>query len=48
VVELEPQPQQQATLEDAAGHPRVTDRAEQDGVVAADLLQAIIGHHRAQ
>ena len=39
VVELEPQPQQQAALEDAAGHRRVADRAEQDRVVPAQLVE---------
>ena len=41
VVELEAQAQQQAALEDAAGHRRVADRAEQDRVVLAQL-----GEHR--
>ena len=39
VVELEAQPQQQPALEDAARDRRVADRAEQDRVVAADLLE---------
>ena len=39
VVELEADPQQQAALEDAGGHGRVTDRAEQDRVVLAQLSQ---------
>ena len=39
VVEFEPQPQQQAALEHAAGHARVADRAEQDRVVPPDLLE---------
>jgi hypothetical protein len=39
VVELEPQPQQQPPLEDARRDARVTDRAEQDRVVAAELLE---------
>ena len=39
VVELEPQPQQQAALEDARRHRRVADRAEQDRVVLAQLVE---------
>ena len=39
VVELEPQAQQQPPLEDAAWHRRVADRAEQDGVVLAQLAE---------
>jgi hypothetical protein len=41
VVELEAQPQQQAALQNATGHRRVADSAEQDPVV---LLQ--FGEHR--
>ena len=37
VVEFEAQAQQQAALEDSAGHRRVADRAEQDRVVLAQL-----------
>jgi hypothetical protein len=40
VVEGEPQRQQHAALEDAAGHGRVADGPEQDRVVAAELLDA--------
>jgi len=43
VVELEPEPQQQAALEDAARHSRVAHGAEQDGVVLADLRQHLVG-----
>ena len=47
VVQGEPQPQQQAALEDATRHAGVADRAEQDGVVAADLLQHRVGQRLA-
>ena len=39
MVEFESQPQQQATFQHAAGHRGVTDRAEQESLVTADLLQ---------
>ena len=39
VVEGEPQPEQQPALEHAAGHRRVADGAEQDRVVAAQLVE---------
>ena len=39
VVELEAQPQQQPALEDARRHARVADRAEQDRVVLAQLVE---------
>ena len=47
VVELEPQPQQQTTLEDAARHGGVAHRAEQDRVVPADLLEHRVGQRLA-
>ena len=43
MIELEPQPQQQAALEHAAGHGRVADRAEQDRVVRPDLFEHRVG-----
>ena len=43
VVEREAQPQQQPALEDAAGHARVADGAEQDRVVAAQLVEHRVG-----
>ena len=39
MVELEPQPEQQATLQHTRRNARVADGAEQDRVVAANLLQ---------
>ena len=47
VVELEPQPQQQAALKHTAGHPGIADRAEQDRVVAAQLVEHRIGQRFA-
>ena len=51
VVELEAQPQQQPALEDARRQVRVArlaaDRAEQDRVVAADLVEHGVGQHLA-
>ena len=47
VVEGEPQLQQQAALEHAAGHRRVADRAEQDRVVAAQLVEHRVGQRLA-
>ena len=43
MVELEPEPEQQATLQHTAGHGGITDRAEQDRVLGADLGQYGIG-----
>jgi hypothetical protein len=43
VVELEAELEQQAALEDAGGHRRVADRAEQDRVVLAELLEDGVG-----
>src|SRR5699024_1348827 len=43
VVELEAQPQQQAPLEDAAGHGRVAHGAEEDGLVPADRGEVLVG-----
>ena len=45
VVELEAQPQQQAALEDARRDARVADGAEQDRVVAAELLEHGVRQH---
>ena len=49
MVELEPQSQQQAALEDARGEPGVTglpsDRSEQDRVVSADLVEHRVGQY---
>jgi hypothetical protein len=39
VVQFEPQLEQQAALQHAAGHAGVADRAEQDRVVPPDLLE---------
>ena len=39
VVELEPDPQQQAAFQDPGRHRRVADGAEQDRVVVAQLAQ---------
>jgi hypothetical protein len=39
VIELEPQPEEQAALEHAARHARIADGTEQDRVVAPDLLK---------
>ncbi len=47
VVELEAQPQQQPALQDAAGHRRVADRAEQDRVVLAQLGEHRLGQQLA-
>ena len=47
VVELEAQPQQQSALEDARRHARVADRAEQDRVVLAQLLEHRVGQQLA-
>jgi hypothetical protein len=47
MVELEPEPQEQTALEDAARHARVADGAEQDRVVPADLRQHRIGQRLA-
>jgi hypothetical protein len=43
MIELEPQPEQQPALQDAAGHRRVTHRAEQDRVVLGQLGQHGLG-----
>jgi hypothetical protein len=43
VVELEAQPQEEAALEDAAGHRRVADGAEEDRVVLLELGQHRLG-----
>jgi len=45
VVELETDLQQQATLQHPAGHRGVADRAEQDRVVAAQLVEHRRGQH---
>ena len=47
VVELEAQPQQQAALEDPRRHARVTDGAEEDRVVLAQLLDHRVGQQLA-
>ena len=51
MVELEAQPEQQAALEDAGRQVRVAglaaDRAEQDRVVPADLVEHRVGEHLA-
>ena len=47
VVELEADAQQQAALEDAGRHRRVTDGAEQDRVVVAQLPQHRVGQQLA-
>jgi len=47
VVELEAQPQQEPPLEHTARHARVTDGAEQDRVVPADLGQHAVGQRLA-
>ena len=39
VVEFEPQPEQEPALQDPARHRRVADRAEQQRIMAADLLE---------
>ena len=39
MVELEPQPQQQAAFEHAARHPRIANRTEQDRVMVAQLVE---------
>ena len=46
-VELEAQPQQQAPLEHAGRHLGRADRAEQDGVEAAQLVEHAVGQHLA-
>ena len=43
VVEFEPNPQQQAAFQHAAGHRRIADRAEQDRVVRTELVENRIG-----
>lgn len=43
MVEREPQFEQHAALQHTAGHRRVTDRAEQDRVVAAQFLDRLVG-----
>ena len=48
VVELEPQPQEQAALQDAAGHRGVADRAEQDRVVLPQLGEHGLGKQLAR
>ena len=47
LVEREPDPQQQVTLEDAGSHPRVADRAEQDRVAGAERLELLVGQRLA-
>ena len=47
VVELEPDAQQQTTLEDAGRHRGIADSAEQDRVVIAQLAQHRIGQQFA-
>jgi hypothetical protein len=47
VVELEAQLEQQPALEDAAGHGGVADRAEQDRVVPAELVEHRVGQQLA-
>ena len=47
VVELEAQLEQQAALEDAAGHAGVADGAEQDRVVLAELVEHRVGQQLA-
>jgi hypothetical protein len=48
VVELEAQPQQQPPLEDPRRHAGVTDGAEQDRVVLAQLLDHRVGQQLAR
>ena len=47
VVEGEPQPEQQPAFEHPARHARVADRAEQDGVVPAQLVEHAVGQRLA-
>ncbi len=47
MVELEPQPQQQSALQHPGRDRRVADRAEQDRVVPADLLEDAVGQRLA-
>ena len=47
VVELEPQPEQESALQDARRHARVADGAEQDRIMAPDLLEHRVGERLA-
>jgi hypothetical protein len=47
VVQLEPQSQQQPPLQHTARHGRITDGAQQDGVVRPDLLEHRVRQHLA-
>jgi len=47
LVELEPQLEEQALLQDARRHARVTDRAEEHGVLGAKQVEATFGHDLA-
>src|SRR6478609_1192839 len=47
VVQREPDAQQQATFQHAAGHRRITDGTEQDRVVTAQLVDHGVGQHLA-
>ena len=47
VVELEAEPQEQSSLEDARRHARVADRAQQDRVVLPQLVEHRVGQQLA-
>ena len=48
LVELEPQAQQQAALQQPARHAGIAHRAEQDGVVRGELAEHGVGQHLAR
>ena len=46
--QFEPQPQQEAFFQNAGLHLRVADGAEENGLVAAELLDGAVGQHLAR